>query len=150
MLQKEQASKGLGASAQKATEQVSENLWHHSRVIIAYPWPLGLRPGGWGWGGDSRAQIMHSGTQERHSVVDSGVLRIPKERREGLECMAEVVGPWTPQRVGDLEWSLETAPFCSHPLDKGSKAGWECGAGVLVALLSQGAGGAEGLAGGAE
>lgn len=41
--------------------------------------------------------------QERHSVVDTGVLRIPRAGLEGLECMAEEVGLWTPQRVEDLE-----------------------------------------------
>ena len=46
--------------------------------------------------GDSRAQ-------ERHSVVDTGVLGIPRAGLEGLECMAEEVGLWTPQRVEDLE-----------------------------------------------
>lgn len=57
---------------------------------MADPWPLG-RPGG-----NSRAQ-------ERHSVVDTGVLGIPTAGLEGLECMAEEDGLWTPQRVEDLE-----------------------------------------------
>lgn len=64
--------------------------------------------------------------------------------------MAEGAGLWAPQRVPDLEQGLGTAPFSIHPLDEAGSAGGECGAGDLVALLAQGAGGAEGLAGGAE
>lgn len=64
---------------------------------------------------DSRAQSMHSGTQERHGVVDSGVLGIPRAELEGLECMAEGAGLWTPRRIRDLEWGLGTAPFCPRP-----------------------------------
>lgn len=66
---------------------------------------------------------MHSGTQERHGVEDSGVFGISREELEGLECMAEGVGLWTPQRARDLEWSLGTAPFCIHPQDKGGSVG---------------------------
>lgn len=93
---------------------------------------------------------MHSGTQERHGVVDSGVLGIPRGELERLECMAEGAGLWTPRRVRDLEWGFGTAPFCIHPLDEGGRMGRECGAEDLVALLAQGAGRAEGLAGSAE
>lgn len=54
-------------------------------------------PGLWdGLGGNSRAQ-------ERHIVVDTGVLGIPRAGLEGLEYMAEEAGLWTPQRVEDLE-----------------------------------------------
>lgn len=71
---------------------------------------------------------MHSGTQERHGVEDSGLFGISREELEGLECMAEGVGLWTPQRARDLEWSLGTAPFCIHPQDKG-RQGWQGSAG---------------------
>lgn len=93
---------------------------------------------------------MYSGTQERHSVVDSGVLGISRVELEGVECMAQEAGLWTPQQVWDLEWGLGTAQFCTHPLDEGGKVGEECGVGDSVALLAQGAGGAEGLAGSAD
>ena len=33
--------------------------------------------------------MMHSGTQERYGVVDSGELWIPRAELEGLERMAE-------------------------------------------------------------
>lgn len=93
---------------------------------------------------------MHSGTQERHGVVYSGVLGIPRAELEGLECMAEGAGLWTPRKVWDLESGLGTAPFCTHPLDEGGRTGRECGAQDSVALLAQGAGRAEGLTGSAE
>lgn len=64
--------------------------------------------------------------------------------------MVEGTGLWTPWRVRDLKWSLGKVPFCIHPPDKEGRAGRECGAGVLVALLAQGTGRAEGLAGGAQ
>ena len=68
---------------------------------MADSWPLGFGPGP----EDCRAQIIHSGTQERHGVVDSGVLGIPRQswkHAEGLECMTEGVGLWTPLSVWDL------------------------------------------------
>lgn len=52
--------------------------------------------------GDARARVMHSGTQERHGVVDSGKLKISREELERLECMVEAAGPWTPLRAGNL------------------------------------------------
>lgn len=82
--------------------------------------------------------------------MDYGVLGIPGVELEGLECMAEGAELWTPQQVWDLEWGLGIAQFCTHPLDEGGKMGEECGAGDSVALLSQGAGRAEGLAGSAD
>lgn len=49
-------------------------------------------------------------------------------------------------------WSrgLGAAPLCILSLKQGGRTGRECGGGDLVTLLAQGAGGAEGLAGGAE
>lgn len=93
---------------------------------------------------------MHPGSQERHGIVDSGVLGIPTAELEGLECMAKGMGLWAPQKFRDLEWGFLIAVICIHPLDEGVRAGGECGVQGLVAFLAQRAGGAEGLAGGAE
>lgn len=62
-----------------------------------------------------------TGTQERHCVVDSGVLGIPRAELGGLECMAEGAGLRTPQKARDLEWGLGTAPFRIRPLDEGGR-----------------------------
>lgn len=39
--------------------------------------------------GYTRAQVMQSGTPERHGGVDSGKLRISREELEGLACKVE-------------------------------------------------------------
>lgn len=65
---------------------------------------------------------MHSGTQERHGVVDSGVLGVPRAGPEGLECMAEGVGLWPPQEGSRSGVGFRNSAILHPP--SGGEAGW--------------------------